>query len=194
MSPFKVERDIDIIVWGTWHHRAYPFRMFIQKKVTDWIKNCKETVPEEIPHAGLSLYDIVLNGNMYKLGTVSPRGNYYGTYLYRLLSRCKVSCTGPGLKHGSWIGTGKYFENAACGTITLSTPFDEADLLGFEHGKNIWFTKEERFEEDLVYLLESSQLQVDLSQNGMELIRTKHLPEVRAEEFYNFLQSKVGKI
>ena len=193
LSTYEMERDIDIIVWGTWHHKAYPFRMYIQEQVMKWIPNVEVIIPNEIPKAGLSLYDIVLNGKTYKLGTVSPRGNYYGTYLYKLLSRCKIACTGPGLKKGSWIGTGKYFENAACSTVTLSTIFDEATDLGFKHGKNIWFTTEANFQTDLINLLEQPNLINELAINSRELMRTRHTPEIRADELYTFLCEQTGK-
>lgn len=192
-TDYCVERDIDIVIWGDWHHPAYPFRMFIQRLVNEWVAGQRPMVTEGLPR-GLNVYEVELGGRRYRLGYVSRKWDYYGPALHRLLSRCKIACTGPGWKKGVRIGTGKYFENPACGTVVVTAPFDEMEELGFEHSKNIWITDEDKFVSDLTHLLESHELVNQISQNGKELVRTRYTSVAVATEFYKFLQEKTGKM
>jgi len=191
---YNVERDIDIILWGDWHHLAYPFRMFIQQQhVNKWIEGQTPVTTTGFPR-GLNIYEVELGGKKYKLGYVSRKFDYFGPALHQLLSRCKIACTGPGWKKGIRIGTGKYYENPACGTVVVSAIFDEMEELGFEHGKNVWLTDEEKFVTDLIYLLETPELVQQISKNGKELMQSRYTAVAQAAEFYKFLQEKTGKL
>ena len=194
ISHIQNERDIDIIIWGTWHHKAYPFRMFIQKQVQRWIEGREAFCPNDIIGGGLHLYDIELRGHSYKLGYIGAKGGYYGPELFKLLSRCKIACTGPGHKKGVALATGKYYENMACGTVVLTNAFSELEELGFKQGENIWVTDADRFENDLCDLLENSALVERLSVAGKQLVEERYTPQVLAYKFYKFLQQRTGKL
>ncbi len=81
----------------------------------------------------------------------------------------------------------RYFENAACGCVSLTNDFSDREALGFEHGENIWLTTEEKFIGDLVYLLSQDDLLAKMSATARQLIAERHTVGMRANELYRFL-------
>lgn len=191
----SVERDIDVLIWGL-QDVYYPFRTFAWQAVRSSVVG----KPRQFDNL-LTFYDISLNGQKYMYAYLVSRRRktpYVGTGLHKLISRAKICPTGPA--HTSYQGIkcdrpapGKYFENAACGAVTLTEDFTDKKALGFEHGKNIWVTNEDHFLEDLTYLLEHDSLLQQMSENAKNLMRKRHTREIRAQELYKFLCEKTGK-
>jgi len=189
-------RDIDVLFWGACSPQ-YAFRQFIRQAL-------RERVVKKIVKVDsfFTIREVAIRGNSYRYGLVDFVPNpvnwkpsreqavygYYGPRLFRLLSRVKVCCTSP--VHRAPIG--KFFENAACGSVTLTTDFTDRKELGFEHGKHLWITGEHSFVDDLAHLLEHPDLVEEMSKNAKELIRTRHTPAIRAQELYEFLRREVG--
>lgn len=207
-----IPRDIDVLYWGNYegHRDYYPFRRFELRRLHKWIVGPDRSIGD-----ALGMYEIEVGGHRCKyaylknlgmnygwdellLGDVRANAEayrralasgYYESKLYRLLSRARIVCTGPGMD----APIGKFFENAACGAVQVTCDFTDREDLGFEHGKNIWITDEEHFEGDLSYLLENPELVEEISGNAEELIRTRHTRIIRAQELYKFLCEKTGK-
>lgn len=203
VQDYYPPRDIDVLFWGAVNYpseTSYPFRAFVTGKLKSSIVGKGKKVDPF-----LSIYDIDVAGCRYKYGFVkatpgmfswSPNVKqltygYYGSRLYRLLSRARICVTGSKIDPG--IPLGKFFENAVCGLLTMSNKFAEMGVLGFEHGRNIWITNKERFLDDLTYLLERPNLVEEMSKNAKELIRAKHTRTIRAQELYAFLCRETGK-
>jgi len=224
VQNYNVPRDIDILLWGTVgipSKHTYPYREFLRRELKRRIiKKIEDVDP------WLSTYSISIGGRKYKYARLrrlqidrpssrQMKYGYYGPKLHELVSRAKICPTGP---HRDRIPLGKYFENAACGAVTMSIRFVDDAALGFEHGKTIWFTdrkfpsyprfskndirfpshwqeilnsKEHDFFGDLAYLLEHQEVIQEISNNARELIRTRHTPEVRALGLYKFLCERV---
>jgi len=206
LSCYDIPRDIDVLFWGGDSHH-YPFRQFELKALRGLVVD----KPLQIDPI-LRVHTIGVNDHQYKyakLGKVVPKFSYqlsvaeaasrspkdvtygyYGDRLYWLLSRARICPTGPRL--GTAVA--RYFENAACGIVTVSSAFYDMEDLGFEHGKNIWITSAQNFVKDLAHLLEHDDLVQEMSENAKELIRTRHSRSVRARELYEFLCKKTGKV
>jgi len=197
----NVEKDIDVLFWGN-TVRQYVIRNTMKALLEKCIVSEEEEVDES-----LVMYRISLNGRTYKLAMLRFRARgrfpcstlplYRGEKLYKLLSRAKICPAGPRLyPRGAPIG--KFFENAACGAVSLTIDFTDRKELGFEHGKHLWITELHRggkiphFLEDLAYLLEHPDLIEEMSKNAKELIRIRHTPVIRGRELYEFLCVKVG--
>lgn len=198
-QPQEIARDIDVLSWGI-VSTAYPFRIFARGALL----HCAEGSSTRIdPY--LTEYTLLVAGKRYKLAVLlnchrfttdlemdeqALAYGYYGPRLYELLSRTRISCTGPSIYESP---VGKYFENAACGVVTITTPFTDSEPLGFEHGRTIWFTDESKFMGDLEYLLQRKDLVDKMSKGAWTLARDRHAPTVRALELYEFLSEKTGK-
>lgn len=190
MEDYDVPRDIDMIFWGQWHDHSYNFRRFL---VANYVEPWTKDMEPEMVSSGLYLYTIEVNGASYRFARLSQHGDFFGPKFYQLLSRCKIALSGPIHKKGSQCSAGKFFENAAYGAVGISTKFDDSEDLGFEHKRNIWFTNEECFLDDLVYLLDNPSVVEEIAKNGKDLIRARHTEEIRAKELYDFLCEKTGK-
>ena len=164
-------RDIDIISWGRLS-KLYPFRCL----VNDYISKQQTSIIEDTKPL---LQYLPVKDKQYISFRIRQLGQYRAKRLYNILIRCKISCTGPSkIKcHGSdrsGVAVGKYFENAACGVVSLTPPFTDREELGFVHGENIWFTTPDTWLEDLYYLLENPDILNTLSINGYKLIEERH--------------------
>jgi len=194
VQEYDVPRDIDIVCWGAMTGGLYPMRRYMKQALA----RCT-TSTYEAADLYLTTHNANIHGRTYKYALLHRSGGatYYGPKLWELLCKCKVCATGPvrpSEARGVRAAVGKYFENAACGIVTISNTFDDMEDLGFKHGKNIWITSEERFIEELAYLLEHSDLVQEMSKNAKELIRTKHTPSIRAKELYGYLCERTGKV
>lgn len=197
VQNYDIPRDIDVLFWGACTEQ-YPFRQYVSRKLGKRITGEGTRVDPF-----LIIYNIRVRGHEYKYGVVRFVPNpvnwkppeeqklygYYGPRLFRLLSRTRICCTGS-----AWgVPVGKYMEHAACGVVSLTNSFTDADALGFKHGENIWFTDQERFMEDLAFLLEAKGVVETLSKNAKTLVETLHTPAVRGRELYKFLCKATGK-
>lgn len=197
VQDYSLPRDIDILFWGAWG-TAYPFRGFVRQQLSNRVVGNPQKVDPF-----LTVSSVVISGRKYKYATIvsipNPGGikpsnrqivfGYYGSRLFRLLSRVKICCTGS-----AWgVPVGKYVEHAACGAVTISNSFTDAEALGFVHKETIWFTNRKNFMKDLRYLLEHDDVVQTISGNAKELVRTRHTPAIRAQELYKFLCEKTGK-
>ena len=184
------ERDIDIIFWGQWKDHSYDFRKYVYSNyIIPWTKD-KE--PIQTPN-GRYDYNIEVNSKTYKLCVISQHGDHFGSRLYELLNRSKIAISGPMHKKGSQCAAGKFFENAMYGAVNITPYFHDSEDLGFIDRENIWYTNENKFVEDLGYLLENPDVVSNISKNSMEMAISKHTDKIRAKEFYNFLKEKTGK-
>ena len=188
---FDVERDIDLVCWGALG-REYHFRKFTRSVIENHIT--KKT--QQIDH-WLRLFDIHLGNNINTQAILGgKRLNsecYYGKKLFRFLHRCKLCPTGPVFQKGIKSVVARYFENAACGVISISNKMEDQAELGFEHGKNIWITDEDYFLDDLIYLLKHDELVEEMSMNAKQLIREKHTIAIRSQQLYQRLCEEIGK-
>jgi len=193
VQNYNVEKDIDVLFWGN-----ISKRYTIRNEMRHLLKGCTVSEGKRIDDL-LTMYKIVLNGRKYKFAVLGyhKRRPYHGGKLHKLISRAKICPTGPRTIDG--VPIGKFFENAACGAISLTTDFTDREDLGFEHRKHLWITKLyrghklRRFLENLTYLLEHPDLTEEMSKNAKELIRTRHTPRVRGRELYEFLCKRTGK-
>jgi len=190
---YDVPRDIDVLLWGRAGTVDYRTRAQVRQLVKAFICTKGKRFDE-----CLVTYGMKLHGRKYKLAILAPKPRLYsGHKLYELLARAKVCCTAapdcplPG--GGTTGAVGKFFENAACGAVTLSPDFADRKELGFEHGKNIWLADPAHYLGELAYLLEHLSLVKEMSKGAEELIRTRHTPTIRGRELYEFLCEKVGK-
>jgi len=204
VQEYDLPRDIDVLFWGTFSYPTvgtYPFREFVRI----WLKeHIVDKISQVDPH--LAMYHVEIGGRKYVYALlksvpglhsrnpnkVQATYGYYGERLYRLVSRSKICCAGPKLKRG--VPLGKYFENAACGAVSISREFTDREALGFEHKKNIWITGTKHFASGLTYLLEHDDVVREMSGNARELIRARHTRGIRARELYKFLSKKTGKV
>lgn len=198
VQSYDLPRDIDIVFWGT-VTGAYPFRMFVLETLRSMITR---TVAVVDPY--LTIYEISLAGNKYTLAIVrfisavttrTPNPDeiaygYYGARLHRLLSRSKICVTGP---PESGAAVGRYFENAACGVVTLSEIFTDNEELGFIDTENIFLTSEQLFIDDLESLLTNENAVNYMSTNARKLIQERHTPAIRGRQLYDFLCKETGK-
>jgi glycosyltransferase involved in cell wall biosynthesis len=191
VQNFDVPKDIDVLFWGN-PARRYRIRNEMRRLLESHVSG----KPKRIDKL-LTMYRLVLNGRKYRFALLgyNKRRPYCGAKLYELISRAKVCCTGPRLEERG-VPVGKFFENAACGTVSLTTDFTDREALGFEHGKNIWISKLDLscFLNDLTYLLEHPNLIDKMSKNAKELIRTRHTPEIRGRELYEFFRERTGVV
>lgn len=193
IPSFDLPRDIDVVFWGS-YSSAYKFRPFVRKSLRNLVVGQRKRV-----NPFLLLHNIDVSGTRYRYACVTPAHEgddsyqhklnygYFGPRLFRLLSKSRIGCV------GAVCPVAKYFENAACGVVTLTNAFLDRKALGFEHGKNIWFTNKKKFLRDLQYLLAHDDLVREISKNAKELIRTRHTPAIRGRELYEFLCEKTGK-
>lgn len=197
LQSYDIPRDIDVLFWGACSNN-YPFRTFAYNKLRSLIIGDPQRTD-----AFLTIYKIRIDNTTYRLGEVKFTPNpsvwshkvtkqvemgYYGQRLFRLLSRSKITITGP-----AWgVPVGKYFEHAACGCVTMSPDFTDREALGFNHRDNIWLTNKASFMEDLRYLLKDDANILKISTNAKELMRTRHTPSVRGRELGEFLQERLN--
>jgi hypothetical protein len=183
MNPYlsQGDRDIDVLFWG-WVGRQYPFRAFVLNALADLAIDCSIEVESK-----LYIQNISLRGKTYKYARLHARVMdelWYGQKLYNLLRRARICPTGPVQVYQGRIAVGKYFENMACGALVITCPVDDADILGFKHKENIFFTCEECFEDDLAYLLTRPDMIERIGEAGMNLIAAKHTTTIRAQQLY----------
>lgn len=173
-------RDIDVLFWGNAGARHYPFRNFVLRELV------RHTYGERV-EGELIVSVLHLAGTDHQYVRL-PYGNrsYWGTALYPLLSRARVCCAGSMYAKTPHP---KYFENAACGCVTITNDFSDREQLGFEHGKNIWVTDESKFISDLALLLRNDKLLCEMGANARRLIAERHTPQIRGAELLHFLQA-----
>jgi len=181
VQNYDVSRDIDILFWGKVNST------FRGRILSLLMEHVDENATEEIDE-WLSVYKFIANGREYRFGVLkyARYPSYYGKKLYKLISRAKVCPTSPKLE----APVGKFFENAACGAVSLTIDFTDRKELGFEHGENIWLADPKGYLESLTYLLEHPDLVEEMSKNAKELIRTRHTPMIRGRELYRFLRKR----
>jgi len=193
VQDYPIPRDINVLFWGRADAAAgYTTRA----RAKALVKTCITSQGRPVDTC-LTMYDIKLHKRRYNLAMLKPR-LHSGTKLYKLLSRTRVCCIAPpdcSVPGGKPVGApvGKFFENAACGAVSLTTDFTDRERLGFEHGKNIWITTLDRYVRDLDYLLRRPALINEISKNAKELIRTRHTPKIRGRKLYKFLRKRTGK-
>jgi len=186
----RAPRDIDVLFWGK-------LNTGLRKELLTLLLDRVAGRSAEKVDDFLTLYGLVLGGKRYRLAVLeyARYPAYHGKKLYQLISRAKICPTSPKAR----APVGKYFENAACGAVTLTTDFTDKENLGFKHRENVWITKlyrgdrPRRYLGDLTYLLERPSLVEEMSKNAKRLITTRHTPEIRGRELYEFLCKKTGK-
>jgi len=189
VCDLDVPRDIDIIHWGRPYKRG--FRCFVRKRMGSCVVQ-RVSDGKSNPR----MYDVDINGQMYKYAFLTPSrsDSQLGLRLYKRLCHCKIAVTGPGCnRYNDFVPVAKFIENAACGVVTITSTFLDREDLGFEHGENIWFSDEERFIDDLTYLLEHDDIVQEISEGAKELVRTRHTRRIRGQQLYKFLCERTGR-
>lgn len=188
---FDVVRDIDLICWGALG-REYHFRKFTRFVINTYV--VKKT--QKIDH-WLSLFQLHLKGNDYILAILGGKrlnpDCYYGEKLFKLLYTSKLCPTGPVSQKGIKSVVARYFENAACGVVSITDEMEDQAELGFKHKENIWITDEDHFLDDLIYLLKHDDLVEEMSANAKQLIRERHTIDIRSQQLYQRLCEETGK-
>jgi hypothetical protein len=184
LQDHDVEKDIDFLFWGNPGLPSYPFRNFVMRTLPRYTKF--EKVEGELISQVLCL-----DGDEYNYVRL-PHYNtkYWGSPLYPLLARAKVALVGSMNVH---VPVSKHFEHAACGCLSLTNDFSDREALGFEHGVNIWLTTEEKFVEDLSFLLRNDEFVAQMAANAKQLIAERHTVKKRAEELHFFLERILGE-
>lgn len=191
VQQYQLPKDIDILFWGA-VSGFYPFRQLVIHE----LKSRAVGKPIQVDPF-LTIRNVFIGGNKYTYAHIkADRARtekqrmyaYFGYRLYRLLSRVRVCCTGPAKIR---VPVGKYFEHAACGSVSLSPKFTDSADLGFVHGETIWFTDATHFIGDLRYLLENRRVTDNIGEQARDLIRCRHTPVIRAQQLYEFLQWKL---
>jgi hypothetical protein len=181
VQELSTEKDIDVFFWGNPGRSTYPFRNFILRELTTY--SYLERIDEEDE---LVVNILRMKGREYRYARLPYRNRvHWGPSLYPLLQRAKICCTGSAFCH---VPVARYFENAACGVVSVTNDFTDRDELGFEHGKNIWITDEAKFIADLVFLLTHSDVVSEMADNGRKLIAERHTVTRRAAELNDFLE------
>lgn len=193
VQRYQLPRDIDVLFWGT-VSGFYPFRQLVVRELAS------RTVGKPVQiDPFLTIRTIDIGGKEYTYAHVRADRSrtvqqlmydYFGYRLYRLLSRTRVCCTGPSRLH---VPVGKYFENAACGAVSLSPKFTDSSDLGFMHKDTIWFTNRHRFIADLRHLLEDRQMTANIGNRARDLMQCRHTLERRAKQLYTFLCQKLDE-
>jgi len=186
VQDYNVEKDIDVLFWGRADGAGgYKTRAKVRALLEHYIVPGSCKIRRELRVCTMSL-----GKQNYRCVIVDPGSKlYYGPKLHKLISRTKVCCTAP---PDCAAPVGKYFENAACGTVSLTTDFTDRGELGFEHGKHLWVAGLNRYMRSLDRLLKRPKLIKEMSKNAKELIRTRHTPAVRGKELYEFLRGETG--
>lgn len=193
VQQYQLPRDIDILFWGA-VNSFYPFRQLVIRELKSRVVG-KPTQVDPF----LTIRNVSIGDQKYTYAHVrADRARteeqrmyaYFGFRLYRLLSRARVCCTGPARIR---VPVGKYFEHAACSSVSLSPEFTDSTDLGFVHGETLWFTDGKHFIKDLRYLLENRQVTDRIGQQARDLIQRRHTPEIRAKQLYDFLQRKLDE-
>lgn len=176
----QITKDIDIITWGR-VQKPYPFRAYIERILASFIISPPEVLTSNV-------YNVSLNDRIFSYARKKNQSSK-GQSLYNFLSRGRICCT---CSSKYKVPLGKFFENAGCHLISLTTPFTDAEALGFKDRENIWFTSEKTFIEDISYLLDNPEIVVNIANNAYKLIKEKHTPEIRALEMYNEFYKLTG--
>jgi len=179
-----VERDIDILVWGNNGLPSYGLRNY----VINLLESMNVSKVEPIDEVE---YRTIRTGDIERRYALVPYRNtlYWGENIRSVISRAKMCCTGSG---GMNCVTGKYFENAACGTLTVSGWFTDMEDLGFRHGENIWITDKYNYHNSIDYLMHNLDYVAKMGLAAQKLIRERHTSEIRARELYTWLDKTIG--
>lgn len=106
------------------------------------------------------------------------------------ISRAKMFLT-CGSKYK--FAVGKYFEIPACGTLLLASGFPELEDLGFIHKKTFVQIDENNFLDKAQYYLKNEEKRNLITENGRQLIKSRHTTAVRVREFVDELWKFTGK-
>ena len=176
----NVERDIDILVWGNNGLPSYGLRNYVLNLLESMNVGKVETIDEVE-------YRTIRIGDIERIYALVPYRNilYWGENIRSVISRAKMCCTGSGSMN---CITGKYFENAVCGTLTVSGWITDMEDLGFRHGENIWITDHYNYHNDIEYLIHNLDYVIQMGQAAKQLIRERHTTEIRAKQLYDYLK------
>jgi hypothetical protein len=106
-----------------------------------------------------------------------------------LISSAKI-CITDGSIFGAPVQ--KYVEIPACNTLLMSNWFPDLGLMGFRDGHSMVAYEKENVVEKVESILDDNKELKRISNNGMELILSKHTSEVRARQFINNICQIVG--
>ena len=186
VGDFDCPKDIDVLFWG--QIPGYPFRTILHDKIMEYV-----TGEATIDDVGLYHYPAENDEVNFTYTILPARGlnrGLWGDKFYNIISRSRICVTGSGMVHGA---LGRYFENAAYGALTVTNWFHDSSDLGFEHNRNIWITDEEKFIDDLFYLLRNPDVVDILRWNAWKLIAECHTVDIRASQLYKILYKRLKR-
>lgn len=177
VRPFGEEKVYDVSFVGS-ANRKYPLRgvifrdlpefakennlkYFLHKK-SKWIVRRASTIPQLI-----------------------RKGDIAGERYFRILSASKVSVIG--------CSSYRYFvqkfpEIMGCGTLAVSSPPMDCDLLHLKPDHNFVEINKDNWKEKILYYVEHDEEREQIAKRGLETIRKYHTSEVRARQVYEFLE------
>jgi hypothetical protein len=177
-----VDKDIDVFFWGNPGASMYPFRNFVLRELTKY--SYLEHIEDQ-----LIVNTLRLAGSEYSYARL-PRENAgcWGTGLYPMLERARICPTGSAFCH---VPVARYFENAACGVVTLTNDFSDRQELGFMDGVHLVTTAEKKFIVALRWLIQDSEVVEAMASRTRQLIEERHTVAKRAMELYTFLEEVI---
>lgn len=182
-----VEKDIDVLFWGNPGRTTYPFRNYMLQELVPY--SFEEGIEKPLIVSKLRLPPEQSDKHQSVYARLPYRNvGFWGPPLYPLLERAKICLSGPAFCH---VPIAQYFQNAACGVVSLTVDFGDREALGFEHGENIWITTEEKFIADLAFLLQHDDLVTEMSARARQLVADRHTVRKRADELETFLQEVI---
>ncbi|MED3763700.1 glycosyltransferase [Ureibacillus terrenus] len=180
-KDYKLKKDIDFLLIGQLYDRSkktgyktytqkgrYPFREAVLEKM----RKMKGFVFH--PHPGHTAPTNALLNEKYA----------------KELNRAKIFFTcGSRLKYPVL----KFFEAPACKTLLLAEPVPDILELGFKDGENFVACDQSDFYNKALYYLRNEKERMRITENGYQLIHSKHTNDVRAKEFVQEVQKFLKK-
>jgi hypothetical protein len=185
LGDFDSQRDIDVLFWG--RVIGYPFRISAVEKIL------AHQMGEVTDEAGCVYHHQIQIGDCaFKFSSIeykkAMRSNMWGAKLYAVIARAKICVTSA---HIHQMALGRFYENAAYGSLSVTNFFPDSGDLGFKHGETIWFTTEEKLLDDLSSLLNNDELLSKLRWHSWKLIEKRHTVDIRAGQLYRTLYQYV---
>lgn len=164
-KDYGLEKDIDYLLMGAIVQEHYPLRKLIIDKMqneTGFIYN---------KHPG------------YK--NIKDNNALIGEKYAREINRAKIFFTDGGIYN---YPVKKYYEVLACKTLLLAPTFKELEDLGFIPDVNFVAINGSDFLEKAKFYLEHKEEREKITENGYNMVRSKHSTEMRVIQFVKTVQ------
>jgi len=164
-KDYGLKKDIDYLLMGAIAKEHYPLRnriLNVMQKEAGFAYN---------KHPG---YKNIKEGNAL-----------IGERYAKEINRAKIFFTDGGIYN---YPVKKYYEVLACKTLLLAPTFKELEDLGFIPEVNFVDIDENNFLEKAKYYLEHEEEREKITENGYNMVRSKHSTEMRVIQFIKTVQ------